>query len=224
MIEGETPEICRQVWDRAVEGRDVQDVMTDDALAAHVGSCMTCFRTLAELRDAPRLAAALRADAPAVSTSDRFWDDLATRTTAAAAAALADSKRRPRRRAGGVAAMLVVAAAAAWVLFAGRAPVGAPVAAPGTVATTAGGEEEETGDEGAEGATDIQDLDEPALQRLLARLRTQAPTPAVSALAAVGDAQEAADAVIEDDVNEALAELDGAALLRVERSLAGASL
>jgi hypothetical protein len=40
----------------------------------------------------------------------------------------------------------------------------------------------------------------------------------------VGDAQEAADAVIEDDVNEALAELDGAALLRVERSLAGASL
>jgi len=219
MIDGEMPETCRQVWDRAVEGGDV---MGDAALAAHVGSCMACFRTLAELRDAPRVATALRADAPAasISMSDRFWDDLAARTTAAASAALADGKRRPVRRAAGVGA-IVVAAAAAWMLFAGRAPVVSPVAAPGTVATTAGTEEEETGDEGAEGATDIQDLDEPALQRLLARLRTQAPA---AALAAVGDAQEAADAVIEDDVNEALAELDGAALLRVERSLAGASL
>lgn len=221
MIDGEKPEICRQVWDRAVEGRDV---MGDAALAAHVGSCMACFRTVAELRDAPRVAAALRADAPAapMSMSDRFWDDLAARTTAAASAALADTKRRPVRRVAGVAA-IVAAAAAAWVLFAGRAPVVSPVAAPGTVATTAGtlGEEEETGDEGTEGATDIQDLDEPALQRLLARLRTQAPA---ATLAAVSDVQEAADAVIEDDVNEALAELDGAALLRVERSLAGTSL
>jgi hypothetical protein len=216
MIDGEKPEICRQVWDRSVEGRDV---MEDTALAAHVGSCMSCFRTLAELRDAPRLAAALRADAPAVPASDRFWDDLAARTTAAASAALVDNKRRPIRRATGIAA-IVVAAAAAWVLFAGRAPVVSPTAS-GSVATTAGGEEEEAVDEGA---VDIQDLDEPALQRLLARLRTQAPAPAVSALAAASDAQEAADAVLEDDVNEALAELDGAALLRVERSLAGASL
>ena len=80
------PPICRQVRDHAVEGRDV---MVDAALAAHVGSCVTCFRTLAELRDAPRLAAALRADAPAVSVSDRFWDDLAARTTTAAASAMA---------------------------------------------------------------------------------------------------------------------------------------
>jgi hypothetical protein len=213
------PEVCRQVWDGAVEGRDV---MGDAALAAHVGSCMTCFRTLAELRDAPRVAAALRADAPTPPVSDRFWDDLAARTTAAAAGALADSKRRPIWRMTGVAA-IVVAAAAAWVLFAGRAPVGSSAGAPGSVASTAGGEEEETGDEGA--ATDIQDLDEPALQRLLARLRAQAPAN-VNALAVVGDALEASDVVFDEEgqLNDELAELDGPALLRVERSLAGTSL
>jgi hypothetical protein len=216
MIDEEMPEICRRVWDRAIEGRDV---MEDGALAAHVGSCMACFRTLAELRDAPRVAAALRAEAPAVPTSDRFWDDLAARTTQAAAAAMADNKRRPVWRATGIAA-IVVAAAAAWVLFAGRAAVVPPAVAPGSVATTAGGEEEEPVDEAT---VDVQDLDEPALQRLLARLRTRAPAN-VSAMTAPGEAQEAADAVLEDDVNDVLAELDGAALLRVERSLAGASL
>jgi hypothetical protein len=216
MIDQEMPEICRRVWDRAVEGRDV---MEDAALAAHVGSCMACFRTLAELRDAPRVAAALRAEVPGVPVSERFWDDLAARTTHAAAATMADAKRRPVWRVTGIAA-LVVAAAAAWVLFAGRAPVVSPAVAPGAVATTAAGEEEEPIDEAT---VDVQDLDEPALQRLLARLRTRAPA-SVSALAAGSESQEAADAVLEDDVNDVLAELDGAALLRVERSLAGASL
>ena len=87
------PPICGQVRDRAVEGRDV---MEDAALAAHVGSCVTCFRTLAELRDAARLAAALRADAPAVSVSDRFWDDLAARTTTGRRSQLPSPAKRER--------------------------------------------------------------------------------------------------------------------------------
>src|SRR5580765_3802772 len=103
--------ICRQGWERAFEGGDV---MADAGLAAHVGSCVTCFRTLAELRDAPRVAAALRADAPALAVPDRFWDDLAARTAGAAGAALAAStrKRRVVRATGFVATF---AAAAAFV-------------------------------------------------------------------------------------------------------------
>ena len=135
MIDQEMPEICRRVWDRAIEGRDV---MEDAALAAHVGSCMACFRTVAELRDAPRVAAALRADVPAVPVSDRFWDDLAARTTHAAAAAMADAKRRPVWRVTGIAA-IVVAAGGPRGRFAGRAPVVEPGGAPGARGTTAGG-------------------------------------------------------------------------------------
>src|SRR3954453_14303098 len=109
---------CRQVGERAVEGRDISD---DPTLVAHVGSCGTCFRTLAEMRDVPRLAAALREAAPTVDVSDRFWDDLAAQTTAAAAAEL----RRPvRRRAMRVVSFVAVAAAAAaaFVVVSARAP------------------------------------------------------------------------------------------------------
>jgi len=212
------PPICRQVRDHAIEGRDV---MVDAALAAHVGSCVTCFRTLAELRDAARLAAALRAAAPAVAVPDRFWDDLAARTTTAAASAMdGGTGRRRTLRVTGFAAV-VAAAAAAWVLVGGRGSVVPPDTAPGVVAASAGADEEEAGDE----AIDVADLDESALRRLLNRLRARAPVD-VSALAAVGDAQDASDPSFEDDgqVNDELAELDGPALLRIERSLAGASL
>ena len=220
------PPICRQVRDHAVEGRDV---MGDAGLAAHVGSCVTCFRTVAELRDAPRLAAALRADAPAVSVSDRFWDDLAARTTTAAASAMSGGAGRRRTlRVTGVAAV-VAAAAAAWVLVAGRAsvvpPPGGVPGAPAITAASVGGEEDEATDE----AADVADLDESALRQLLKRLRTRGPAN-VSALAAVGDAQDASDPsfdpLAEEDgqVNDELSELDGPALLRIERSLAGASL
>jgi len=212
------PPICRQVWDQAVEGRDV---MGDAALAAHVGSCVTCFRTLAELRDAPRLAAALRAGAPAVSVSDRFWDDMAARTTTAAASAIGGATGRRRTlRVTGFAAV-VAAAAAAWVLVAGRpsvvTPPGGVPSARAISAASVGGEEDE--------AADVADLDESALRQLLKRLRARAPAN-VSALAAVGDAQDASDPSFEEDgqVSDELAELDGPALLRIERSLAGASL
>ena len=228
------PPVCGQVRDLAVEGHDV---MGDAALAAHVGSCVTCFRTLAELRDAPRLAAALRADAPAVSVSDRFWDDLAARTATAAASAMGGgtSRRRSLRITGFAAA--VAAAAAAWVLVAGRTsvvppPGGAPadsgnvgnignIGNIGMTAASVGGGEDEAADE----AADVADLDESALRQLLKRLRARAPAT-VSALASVGDAQDGSDPSFEDDgqVNDELAELDRPALLRIERSLAGASL
>ena len=74
--------LCAQVLDRLVEGDDLGG---DRLLAEHLGSCVTCFRALTELRDAPRMAEALRAGAPVLPRpDDPFWDDLATRTTAAA--------------------------------------------------------------------------------------------------------------------------------------------
>jgi len=214
-VDAEMPPICRQVWEQAVEGRDVT---ADASLAAHVGSCMTCFRTLAELRDVPRLAAALRADAPEPVVPDRFWDDLAARTTDAAAL-----RPPPRRRVARVAGFMTVAAAvaAAVLLFAGRPRMPSTVGAPSGSAATAGVDD----DMSAEDAVDVADLDETALRRLLDRLTARAPGN-VAALAAVGDLPDASDAVLDDDgqMNDELADLDGPALLRIERSLAGASL
>jgi hypothetical protein len=214
-MNGEGSRICRRVWDLAVEGRDV---MGDATLAAHVGSCVTCFRALAELRDAPRLAAALRAAAPAPAVSERFWEELAARTGDAAAAALAGTGKRRAVRIGSFVAV-VAAAAAAWVLVAGRAQVPGPATATGVANAPAAAYEGEAGDE----AVDVADLDESALRRLLERLRVRPPAT-VSALAAVGDAQDVADPLDDEELNDALADLDGAALLRLERSLAGAAL
>ena len=71
--------------------------------ASTCGSCMACYRALSELRDAPRIAAMLRADAGGPRPRDEsFWDQLAARTGDAAAAAMARAgKRRPLRVAGG---------------------------------------------------------------------------------------------------------------------------
>jgi hypothetical protein len=213
--------ICREVFERAVEGRDV---MSDAALAAHVGSCVTCFRTVSEMRDATRIAAALRAGAPAPEVSDGFWDDLAARTTGAAAAALRQPARRRAARAVIGFASLAVAAAAAVLLVAGQTPTGTREGATRThaVATTAAGPEDESA---SDDAVDVADLDESALRRLLDRLSARAPRH-VPALATIGDAREAADAAFDDEgqMNDELAELDAPALLRIERSLAGARL
>jgi len=96
--------------------------------------------------------------------------------------------------------------------------VASPTATP-QVAAAAGGDEEEAADTVA----DVAGLDGPALRQLLERLR--APGRAnVSAIAAAGD-NDGADAVVDEDgMTDALAELDGPALLRVERSLTGAAL
>ena len=56
-----TDPLCARVFDRLAEGSDVGG---EPELATHVGSCMACFRAMSELRDAPRLAAILRADPP----------------------------------------------------------------------------------------------------------------------------------------------------------------
>ncbi|HMF41774.1 MAG TPA: hypothetical protein VKQ32_13945 [Polyangia bacterium] len=213
--------VCRQVWERAVEGGDV---MADAALAAHVGSCVTCFRTLTELRDAPRVAAALRADTPPVAVSDRFWDDLAARTTGAASAAL-DDRKRARRRLRVTSFATVFAAAAAFVLVVNHGRVtpsgvgsGTGPAARPTAAAVGSFEDEATTE-----AVDVADLDESALRRLLDRLRARAPAN-VAALAAGGDSQDADPVPDDEGISDQLADLDGPALLRVERSLAGASL
>src|SRR5262249_4608162 len=73
------------------------------AAGAGVGDCvrwcMACSRALTELRDVPRIAAMLRAAEPAGGERDeRFWAELAGRSSDAAAAAMGRTvKRRPLR-------------------------------------------------------------------------------------------------------------------------------
>src|ERR1700690_459197 len=81
--------LCARVFERLI---DEGGVGADRVLAEPLGSCVTCFRTLTELRDAPRVADALReASSAQPAPSERFWEDLAVRTTAAAGAGLRGS-------------------------------------------------------------------------------------------------------------------------------------
>jgi hypothetical protein len=90
--------LCARVLDRLVEGSDLGGDRLDPLLSEHLGSCVTCFRALTELRDAPRMAEALRAEAPVLPhPNDRFWDDLAVRTTAAAQTVLDEALHAPLR-------------------------------------------------------------------------------------------------------------------------------
>ncbi len=236
--------LCARVLDRLVEGGELGGEPT---LAEHLGSCVTCFRALTELRDAPRVAEALRADAPVVpGPDDRFWEDLATRTTAAAEAALRGAeapkasapssvRERARRSSGArvriisVAATLA-AAAAGFVLVALR-PAPLPSAPPigaaflgASVRTTAHalgslGDDGTTGEE-----ADVAELDASALRRLLERMRSHAPA-ALTAPSGNG-ASDAADLLGDDEapVNEELADLDGDELRRVAGSLEAGAL
>lgn len=209
--------LCQRVLDRLVEGGDVSG---DAELGEHLRSCMACYRGLTELRDVPRIAAMLRADASSAGArDDAFWSELATRTADASAAAMArGGKRRPLRIA---VAGVVLAAAAAVMLFlrsSGTGPgrVAHEGVAPGQSVAT----EAETAEEADVG--DVADLDETALRALLERLRTGAGE--TRALAATASADEAD--VLDDDseLDEVLAELDGPALRRVQKSLAGTTL
>jgi hypothetical protein len=144
--------LCGRVFDRLVEGHDLSG---DPLLDEHLGSCVTCFRALTELRDAPRVAEALRAEAPLVPRpEDRFWDELAARTTAAAEAALrsaegptataASSVRERARRASGTRVRIfsvaaTLAAAAAGFLVVARRPVPSAPVQPGVSALVAAG-------------------------------------------------------------------------------------
>jgi len=235
--------LCTRVLERLV---DEGEVGSDKVLAEHLGSCVTCFRTSIELRDAPRVAEALRAAAaaaPSPAHGEGFWNDLAVRTTAAAEAAIrglalpapsdvrpapASSRPRPssvftRTRAALVATTVAAAAALVMVVHhPGTLSSRAPVAhGPGAVlAAVRSAPDDETG----EAAADVADLDGTALRRLLDRLSAHAP--AVLTSFGAGDPGEASDTLGDDDrrVNDELADLDGTALRRVASSLGGSSL
>jgi len=239
-------ELCARVLDRLVEGHEIGRPMGagdggDPILAEHLGSCVTCFRAMTELRDAPRVAEALRGETPALpGAADHFWDQLAARTTVAVEAALdagAEPKRtapatreaRARRSVGSRArivsfAATLAAAAAGFLLVARHPNPSIPGMTPGLVSPVPGARA--PGASADEGMTDeeavVADLDAGALRRLLDRLRPSAPA-ALTAPSAGGDS---ADVLGDDDgrVNEELADLDGDELRRVARSLARGAL
>ena len=234
--------LCARVLDRLVEGDDLGG---DRLLAEHLGSCVTCFRALTELRDAPRMAEALRAAAPVLPRSDDpFWDDLATRTTAAAqvelqralqpasraAQTVAPTSRWRRSSAARVRIISVaatLAAAAAGFLLIARGPLRSSSGIPSTPAalvsaarsgTTAPAARRAADDATTDEEADVAELDVGALHRLLDRLRPGAPAALTAPAGATGDA---ADVLGDDEapVNEELADLDGDELRRVASSL-----
>jgi hypothetical protein len=237
--------LCARVLDRLVEGDDLGG---DRPLAEHLGSCVTCFRALTELRDAPRMAEALRAEAPVLPRpDDPFWDDLATRTTAAAQVELqralqpasprsetpaptswrARSRRSSAARVRIISVAATLAAAAAGFLLVARGPLRSPSGIPATPAalvsaarsgTTAPAARTVADEVTTDEEADVAELDVGALHRLLDRLRPGAPAVLT---APGGGAGDAADVLGDDEapVNEELADLDGDELRRVASSL-----
>ena len=226
---------CRLVIERLVEsgGRP-----TDRETEEHVGSCMSCFRAMNDLRDVPRVSDALRAAEPAQPQLDNtFWEALARRTTDAAAAALSGEsvapspvpaapipRRRVARRARIVSfGALAVAAAAGWAFMARHPAAPGPEAmAPGAAVALAAGRM--AGEDGSgEAVGDVAELDASALRALLDRLGRHAP-PALAS--GTTDEADPADVPSDDEprVTDAVADLDGEGLRRVAVSLAGASL
>lgn len=246
-LNDERPELCARVLDRLVEGDEEGhkigrqgDAGGDPVLAEHLGSCVTCFRAMTELRDAPRVAEALRAESPGLpGAADHFWDELAARTTDAVEAALdagsaatrtapATREARARRSAGSrtrifsFAATLAVAAAGFLLVARHPSPVvpglATPTAGPNARPIRASSDEAAMTDEEAA----VDDLDAGALRRLLDRLRPSAP----AALTGPTGAGDSADVSGDDDgrVNDELADLDGDELRRVATSLARGAL
>ena len=236
------PDICARVFEVLVDGtgrserRPHEDGdTTTPEIAAHLGSCMRCFRVMTELRDASRLATAVRASAPVLPEDDGFWEALARRTVDATVASL-DGKTEAvppaipvpgprlavesrRRRRLGAAAVAAVSALAAAVLLIPSVRAPRPHPAPRATA----GETSSAIPAGDEpwAAADVSELDGAALRRLLDRLGARAPQPLADSRADVADAPD-----VDDDtrVNDELAELDRPALLRVARSFEGSRL
>jgi hypothetical protein len=74
---------CRRVLERLVDGARASD---DVEVGEHVGSCLTCFRVAADMRDLPRIAALLGAESPRPAVFDpgeRFWASFPARVTEA---------------------------------------------------------------------------------------------------------------------------------------------
>jgi len=145
----------------------------DGALAEHVGSCLDCFRLMTELRDLPRLEAALRA-APLPDPGEAFWADFPSEVWRAAQGLPATGARASISRAEAApglaarvlawisrpmpAAFLGAACAAAVLLLVVRVPVrpaaGPTVLGPGVIDMELG-------------STDIAELDATVLQAVL---------------------------------------------------------
>jgi hypothetical protein len=238
--------LCARVLDRLVEGDDLGG---DRLLAEHLGSCVTCFRALTELRDAPRMAEALRAEAPVLPhPDDPFWDDLATRTTAAAQVELqrasqpaspraersettspsspgARSRRSSAARVRIISVAATMAAAAAGFLLVARGPLRSPSGIPATPAALVSAARSGTAAPAARTVADEAATDEEAdVAELdvgaLRRLLDRMRPGAPAALTASA-AGDAADVLSDDEapVNEELADLDGDELRRVASSL-----
>ena len=74
-------EPCHGFVERLVDGASAA---SDPELAAHLGTCLSCFRTAAELRDAPRALGLLREAETAAGQrrtdpGERFWNQLTGR-------------------------------------------------------------------------------------------------------------------------------------------------
>ena len=219
--------LCGRVLDRLVEGDDLSG---DRLLAEHLGSCVTCFRALTELRDTPRLAEAMRAEAPAAPPpNDRFWDELAARTTAAAQSELrrlqeapgpdetlapapvnslqdARARRSLVARARLISAAATLAAAAAGFMLVARGPLRSPSAIPAGPATLATATRSQTTAPAVRTAADEAAADEEAdVAELdagaLRRLleRLRPGAPAALTAPAGGAAGESADVAGDDE-------------------------
>ncbi len=205
-------------------------------IAAHLGSCMRCFRVMTELRDTSRLATAVRAAAPVLPEDDGFWEALARRTVDATAASLdgrADAVPTAMAAAGPRCVAIDESPPPPFGSGSRRGGIGfgrcgaarslgARSAAPPRSARHAGQASSAipAGDE-PWAAADVSELDGAALRRLLDRLGARAPQPLADSSTDVADASD-----VDDDtrVNDELAELDGPALLRVARSFEGSRL
>ncbi len=87
---------CAAMEARLLGGERPQE---DPALAAHLGSCLRCFRAASEMRDLPRLAHLLQSTAPAVDPGPAFWDSFPARVADAWESEQAAAAGTPVRRA-----------------------------------------------------------------------------------------------------------------------------
>jgi len=123
---------CQKYAERLV---DSGDAASDPDLAAHLGTCLGCFRVATELRDAPRVAALLRqAEAAArqrePQPDERFWTEMSSRVLEAWPPARAEATRAVLARRPVAAEVVPSFAARLWAWL--RMPI--PAAACGAAA------------------------------------------------------------------------------------------
>jgi len=225
---------CSHVLERLVDDPEAGE--TDPTLAAHLGSCLDCFRVLTELRDAGRITELMRSATDEVpDMGPTFWSALAARTVDAIEAAVPYAPARaahPGRRRAWVrdlarrsGAVLVGATAAAMVIgLLGGWPARAPRRAAEVERVAAVGVLDEIGGGGdsfdeAGAAGDVQALEEPELRRLLDGLRRGEPEEVDEIDGWYGAASED-EAGFADQISG----LDGPALRRLARALGGSTL